>query len=368
MVQDVEYYVEGVPDPEARFNLTLWLAARGSEPERLGRVREALRIAAQAGDRFETRAMLTLHWSLTESEQRHAVGRGIRHLEEGDSLDTGMLAEVVLFLTPDELEQLAGRVARLSNRYEQARGFALLAGAVEGDRRKSMLTKLHQALEALSSEERPAWHRAEILADVAIFTDEDEASELLDEVEELSACPPRPEALPIFDDIDPEIAKMFKSLSGDERVFIARGYARLARARPEQAAHYARRAFEIAADVKHPGWALDALDGVARTDAFPTEIRRAAASRAFFAAARLDTRDEFLGAVGALASEFPPDDLPALAARVQMVGDAHLRHDVAVRVLILASQRAGGRQNRRCCCERRATVCRTSESHTFRSS
>ena len=52
VVQDVEYYVEGVPDPEARFNLTLWLAARGSEPERLGRVREALRIAAQAGDRF----------------------------------------------------------------------------------------------------------------------------------------------------------------------------------------------------------------------------------------------------------------------------------------------------------------------------
>jgi hypothetical protein len=355
-VQDVEYLMEGVPSAEARFNLAVGLARVADESERKRCLREALSIAAEASEDFRVRAALMMRSTLTEPERRDAVEVALRRIEGGHSLDTTLLADVRLDLTAEDLLRVGRRISSLSNAYERAEGYTILAAAADGDGQTRLVAELRRALNELTAEERPPWHRAHVLTNLAIFAADAEQVDLLDEAEQLLGRAPARVELPSGDRLEREVAQIFEAMAGDERVYIARGYARLARARPDRAPLYGRRALELAAEVKEPGWALDVLFAVAKTDAYPPEIRHAAARGALSAAGRLDTRDEFLSFAGALAREVPHEDLPRVAAGVQRVGDASLRDHAAAQVLVFAAQLAGGRAHStslvRAACER----------------
>jgi hypothetical protein len=359
-LRDVEYLSEGVIDPKDRFNLALGVAFRDEAQQRERRMREALAIAGAADEEFDIRSGLMLSWALTAAERRDAEARAIRRLESSDSLDASLLLAVVRGLPSTELDRLARRVERYSNAYDRARGLAILATVEQDDRRARLVTELRRAIETLSAEERPAWHRADALIDMALLVDGEEASTLLDEAEELLERPPAARQLPEGAPWEREIGRMLEAMSGDDRVYIARSYGRLARSRRDRAADYGGKALKVASGVKNAGWRLDALYGVARNDAFPPDIRHSAARRAFAAGARLGTRGEFVGAAGQIAGQLPADDLSRAAAAVQTIGDASVRHHAAAKILICASTSTANRTESvrllRSACDRVALV------------
>jgi hypothetical protein len=240
------------------------------------------------------------------------------------------------------VDPVVDAVPRIDNSFVRATTCFHLALMVGPPLRETLVDQGREAIAQLTTEERPAWHRAEALLFLAPLVAEGDRGAVLDEVEALLRQAPR--RLARFEHENEDIARAVEAFASsspnDDRYYIARAYRLAVGLRPEQAEEYGKRALAATAGIPDPTWRFDALTDIASEDRFPDETRRKAAETALEALVRLETRGDFLALLPALVPHLDDRQLRRVLSAARWIGDAPLRNYVAVKVFLAAAESA----------------------------